>query len=277
MKKTTYLLALLVAGSAVAQEDCNLQYDGNGDGAVNVEDVLGVLSEFGEVCEPVIEYGPCGPDSTVAYNGYEYKTVEIDEQCWFAENLQTIAYRNGDVIPSPSDNDEWLFADYGCYATPDNSINGLCYGRLYNWYAVDDSRGLCPSGWHVPSDADWADLEQFLGMNPVQINNWDERGDEGILLKSTSNDYPSWDGDGPSGFNAVPAGFRDGGGWYFATGECDSFAGGTSTQMWSSSINSDPQLPTIYPIYRGLATGDDWIIRGIQEKMFGFSVRCIKD
>ena len=272
---------MLAAGSASAQEECNLQYDGNGDGAVNVTDVLGVLSEFGEECEPVIEYGPCGPDSTVSYHGYDYSLVEIGEQCWFAENLRTEHYANGDSIPANLTDGEWNSTTSGALAVygedagcQDNSPYGnACdpawslneYGRLYNWYAVDDERGLCPMGWHVPTDGEYMTLEMELGMSESEANSGAWRGtDQGTQMKSSPLDYPSWDGTNASGFSALAGGFRDSDGYFYG--------GGDGGFFWSSS-----PLET-YAWVRYLDSGVTEVYRGTNGFLRnGFSIRCIKD
>ena len=280
MKKITYLLALLVAGPALAQEDCNLQYDGNGDGAVNVEDVLGVLSEFGEVCEPVIEYGPCGPDSTVSYHGYDYGLVEIGEQCWFAENLRAEHYANGDSIPANLSNNDWstttngavtVYGEaeclwnsgpYGDTCDPDWCLNE--YGRLYNWYAVNDERGLCPTGWHVPTDVEWMALEIELGMSESEASGTVWRGtDQGTQMKTTYGWVGGGNGTNTSGFSGLPGGARTPNGYFFNWGE---------GQWWTSSLGGSGVW------IRNLADGFPSVARDeAASSSFGFSVRCIKD
>ena len=109
--------------------------------------------------------------SSVEFDGYVYTAVEIGDQCWFAENLRTMVYANGDVIPAGLTDGEWTTTTFGatavygegssdCYnLSPDvdacDEVQSLAeYGRLYNWYAVADARGLCPNGWHVPTDGE---------------------------------------------------------------------------------------------------------------------------
>ena len=87
----------------------------------------------------------------------------IGDQCWFAENLRSENYENGDAIPSNLGPFDWKNTVSGASAAHDLEV----YGRLYNWYAVDDGRGLCPSGWHVPSDGEWTVLTDHLGGESV--------------------------------------------------------------------------------------------------------------
>ena len=136
---------------------------------------IGQDTTFSYTCAPY--FGDCG--DPVSYQGYDYATVLIGEQCWFAENLRSENYENGDAIPEDLSDSEWQNTTSGAVAVygedagcndyspdidacdPAQSLNE--YGRLYNWYAVDDARGLCPSGWHVPTDGEWTVLTDHLG------------------------------------------------------------------------------------------------------------------
>jgi len=99
-------------------------------------------------------------DNPPTIDGHTYKTVKIGDQEWFAENLKTTVYRNGDVIPANLSNDEWGSIEIGALAVYEGEI-------LYNWYAVNDVRCLCPKGWHVPTDKEWTIMTDFLGGNEV--------------------------------------------------------------------------------------------------------------
>jgi uncharacterized protein (TIGR02145 family) len=97
-------------------------------------------------------------------DGNTYKTIVIGTQTWMAENLKTTKYRNGDTIPTNLTNAAWSDATTGAYAIYNNdAANNTIYGKLYNWYAVTDSRNICPVGWHVPSDSEWTTLVNYLG------------------------------------------------------------------------------------------------------------------
>ena len=154
--------------------------------------------------------GPCEGALTVNYNGYDYLLVEIGDQCWFRENLRTENYTNGDSIPSGLSNSEWSTASFGASAIyGENPSNLETFGRLYNWLAVNDSRGLCPSGWHVPADSEWMVLEMTLGMSDslVGLTGW--RGtDQGTQIKSTYSWNNGGNGTNTSGFNAPAGGSR---------------------------------------------------------------------
>ena len=148
----------------------------------------------------------CGNNLT--YQGYDYATVLIGEQCWFAENLRSENYENGDAIASGLGNSEWQNPSSGAVAVYNASASNLeTYGRLYNWFAVDDARGLCPSGWDVPSDAEWTILTDHLGGESVAV---------GQMIIS-------------SGFSGLPGGLRSITGGYSNAG--------THGYWWSSSPN----------------------------------------
>lgn len=227
--------------------------------------------------EAVIEdgscaYGPleCGGASTVTFDGYTYDLVAIGDQCWFAENLRTEHYTNGDSIPGNLTNAQWKTTNEGAQAYYDNDLELLdLYGRLYNWYSVEDGRGLCPNGWHVPSDEDWMILEIELGMSESEANSMGQRGtDEGVETKASSVGNPPWDGSNISGFTMLPGGYRQGAygigataylGWY---GYCwSSTPGGTNgyIRTWISNVNTISR--DLYP----------------DGPRVGVSIRCLKD
>ena len=203
------------------------------------------------------------------FDGHAYESVEIGTQCWFAENLRTTHYNDGTEIPSGLSNAEWIDAagaslgatavygegDSYCEGACDESSNLVDYGRLYNWYAVDDPRGLCPSGWHVPTDEEFTMLNETLNGGSVY---------GGDVFKSSSEDSPSWDGSNDSGFSALPSGLR-----YNFNGKF--LNQGESAYFWSSSPSSSSAW------YRILSTGEDVIYRyDYYHKNTGFSVRCIQ-
>jgi len=210
--------------------------------------------------------GPCEGALTVNYNGYDYLLVEIGDQCWFRENLRTENYTNGDSIPSGLSNSEWSTASFGASAIyGENPSNLETFGRLYNWLAVNDSRGLCPSGWHVPADSEWMVLEMTLGMSDslVGLTGW--RGtDQGTQIKSTYSWNNGGNGTNTSGFNAPPGGSR-----YSYNGGC--YHAGDLGEWWSSSEDGTQGW------FRTLSKEKENIRRNLAFKGFGFSVRCIVD
>ena len=277
MKYLTYLLLLAgIAFTTQAQTVDDYQPDADGDGCVGMSDLLSLLSVFGS-CEA--QAFDCG--DPVNYQGYDYTTVLIGEQCWFAENLRSENYENGDAIPSNLNNSEWNTTSSGavtvygagsstCYnSSPDGdacdeswSLNE--YGRLYNWYAVDDARGLCPSGWHVPTDGEWMTLEMALGMGEAEANDPGHRGtDQGTQMKT---DY-GWSGGGngmnPSGFAGLPGGNRANGGYFFGAG--------SNGYWWSSSPDGSSAW------FRVLSSNDEYVFRNTITPPYGYSVRCVRD
>ena len=193
---------------------------------------FGADTTFTYTCAPF--FGDCG--DPVSYQGYDYATVLIGEQCWFAENLRSENYENGDVISSNLSDTEWSSTTFGatavygegssdCYHdTPDGdacdetwSLNE--YGPLYNWYAVGDARGLCPSGWHVPTDEEWTVMTDFLGGGSVA----------GGQMKTTYGWSNEGNGTNASGFSGLPGGYRSSNGPFSLAGY--------SGYWWSSSPN----------------------------------------
>ena len=213
----------------------------------------------------------CAGQDSLFYNDRYYTLVEIGGQCWFAENLATSIYSNGDFIVGDSSDGWWVDIVEGRYTVyADLFSNDLTYGKLYNWYAVSDVRGLCPTGWHVPSDCDWMNLEKYLGVEANEIESYAYRGESaqvGSILK-----YPlTWfDGDGAVGINSVgfsglAGGFKQGAGY--------SMSMGYGVHFWTSS-----EFTSTNAIYRSLSYNLDGIHRGDYGwKPNGFSVRCIKD
>ena len=138
------------------------------------------------------------------------------------------------------------------------------YGRLYNWYAVDDSREICPSGWHVPTDSEWVEVELVWGMSIDDANSIGWRGtDEGSEAKTTFGWYNNGNGSNLQGFAVPPGGYRfDDGSFYSA---------GSNGYLWSSSPVGGESW------FRGFSYLYDSIERHKLSQRLGFSVRCIKD
>ncbi len=191
-------------------------------------------------------------------NKNSFKTVKIGDQEWMAENLNVSVFRNGDPIPEARTDNEWVQAGKEgkpawCYYDNKNE-NGTKYGKLYNWYAVNDPRGLAPEGWHISSDKEWVNMTNFLG------------GDDycGILLKSTSGWLDRGNGTNQTGFGALPAGSRDLFGVFKYIGELG---------YWWTGIQRDNELAW----YRAIDKNPYYVYRTNYTKMNGLSVRCIKN
>jgi uncharacterized protein (TIGR02145 family) len=196
--------------------------------------------------------------------------VQIGEQIWMTRNLDVEVYRNGDTIPQITDPEEWINADEGAWCYYENEEeHGKNFGKLYNWYAVNDPRGLAPEGWRVASDDDWKELEIFLGLSEDDVDDWAYRGlNEGGKLKDTKSAYwnlPNIGATNEYNFDALPAGYRSD-----QTGEFKSLYNGCA--WWTSSSYTFTGV-----IGRGLHMNEAGISRFNFGKYAGFSVRCIKD
>ncbi len=192
-------------------------------------------------------------------DGNVYGIIQIGEQVWMSENLRATRYRNGEEIPYARTDTAWKNEEVGMRCAYDHDEgNSKAYGQLYNWYAVDDERGLCPSGWHVPSDDEWNNLERSLGLSSVDAKQWGSRGVHGSAMKSEA-----WDGTNESGFSALPAGLRVSSGDFFNLGDYG--------KWWSSSPNGGGAIS------RGLYSGYSSVNRDDSDPRSGFSVRCVRD
>jgi len=215
----------------------------------------------------------CGTTSILDIDGNAYNTVQIGTQCWMQSNLKVSKYWNGDNIPTGLSNSDWRYTTSGAYAIYNNDpVNDGLYGKLYNHYAVTDSRGLCPTGWHVPSDGEWNILVKYLDPNADTLcgNCW-QSSTAGGALKSTATQptpggwlSPNTGATNSSGFTALPGGLR------FLDGDFYSIS--NLGYWWSSSVSSgsDAWVRTLYddlsPIYRTT-----------NFRTYGFSVRCCRD
>ncbi len=204
-------------------------------------------------------------------DGNVYQTLVIGDQEWMVENLKVTHYRNGDPIPHVTDSSQWVNLTTGAYCVYDNDpSNDDTYGNLYNWYAVDDARGLAPAGWHVPTDDEIKELEMYLGMTQAQAESTGYRGtNEGSKL---AGGYDLWYNDDlrndpefdTSGFCFLPGGYRYGGGYFGGMGGYGYF--------WSYTVYYSTSAWGRYLCY-DLAT----VTRGANGKRYGFSVRCVRD
>ena len=242
------------------------------DGVVGVNDLMELLSAFGTDCAPAEEpetaEWTCG--DPVSYHGYDYATVQIGEQCWFAENLRNEQYANGDAIPGSFSAAEWIELTVGAQAVYDQDIQNLSsYGRLYNSFAIEDIRGLCPNQWHIPQDGDWIVAELSLGMSEAEANGTYWRGtNQGLQMKSSENDVPAWNGSNSSGFSALPGGYRD--------GNSGLFRNDAPSNYWSATTADDIGYPE-HSYYRWFGNSQTNVYRWIYTKNGGLSVRCVKD
>lgn len=208
------------------------------------------------------------PIDLVDVDGTTYKTILIGKQVWMAENLDVSHYRNGDPIPQEKDAEKWSKLTTGAWCYYENDTgNGRVYGKLYNWYAVNDPRGLAPEGWHVPSDKEWQELERFLGMSRDDAEKEGWRGSIGGKLKETGTVHwraPNAGATNETGFTALAGGYR------FSLGAFDNI--GYVASFWSSSANSDADAWN-----RKLYYDDTGVHRNVDNRRVGMSVRCVRD
>jgi uncharacterized protein (TIGR02145 family) len=222
----------------------------------------------------------CGTISDA--DGNIYNTVTIGTQCWMKENLNTTKYNDGTNIPNQTDNNAWSGLTTGAYCDYNNTpANSTTYGRLYNWYAVDNNvatkvrsnggKNVCPTGWHIPDDTEWTTLTDYLTNNGYGYEG--SGSDIGKSMASTSGwlEYgtPGWVGNdqasnNSSGFTALPGGYRELIGTYMYVGRIG--------MWWSSS-----EYPTTDAWYRTVASANTDVYGDPGFKQLGSSVRCLRD
>jgi uncharacterized protein (TIGR02145 family) len=194
--------------------------------------------------------------SVTDFDGNVYKTVTIGTQAWMKENLKTIRYSNGDPIPNISDNTQWQSLSDGAFCYYENNVSSAqTYGLLYNWYAVSDSRNVCPEGWHVPTTTDWNKLVNFLGGEEVAADKLKEKGTAHWVSPNSgaTDEY---------GFTALPGGFR-----------VDTFSPPGYYAIWWSATPIDQDDAWIFTL---IVNNNKTFIEK-QYKMSGHAVRCVKD
>ena len=187
------------------------------------------------------------------------KEVKIGNQIWMVENLNVDKFKNGNPIPQARTNEEWKKAAENkqpawCYYDNDPA-NGTKYGKLYNWFAVNDPRGLAPAGYHIPTDAEWTKLTDYLSGEK----------EAGEKMKSTSGWKNNGNGTNESRFSGLPGGFRGNDAAFSYLG----FGG----QWWSSTENSTATAcsHSLLFYYSGVLRIKD------DKKIFGYSIRCLRD
>ncbi len=185
-------------------------------------------------------------------------SITIGTQQWMIVNLDVETYRNGDTIPQVTDKAAWPALTTGawCYYNND-AANGAKYGKLYNWYAVNDLRGLAPQGWHIPNDAEWTTLSTLLGGEVLAGGKLKEVG-------TLNWQRPNTKATNESGFSALPGGARDYGGTFNNVGGYG--------YWWSATVGNSPYAWYRYLYYDGGSLGRTNVIKKI-----GFSVRCLRD
>lgn len=218
-----------------------------------------------EPSKPVIE------TSTVIDNdGNTYLTVKIGNQWWMAENLKTTRFRNGDLIDQIQDGSEWSQRENAAYCIYDNST--VAPGLLYNWYAVNDPRGIAPEGWRVATENDWQTLERALGLIEEEINklNWRNSGDVGNKLKPKGPEgwltYDGVWGNNNSGFLALSGGCR------LWNGKWSNPGLKYSGYFWTGTSFSNTEA-----WFRHLDYKSTGVFRFYVNMKYGMSIRCVKN
>lgn len=248
------------------------------DGCVGINDFLVHLSNFGIGCDPEPSWEACG--DPLEYQGYAYETVQIGEQCWFAENLRAENYSNGEPLLTELESDPWsstlegatsiygettpCLEDAPVFNACDPSISLEEYGRLYNWYAVNDDRLLCPPSWRVPSQLDWTIFAASLGGLNVA----------GQAMKATYGWYDSGHGTDVAGFHGKPSGKRQTNGASFVNA-------GIYGYWWSSNFYGEDDGFSTFVGQNGVLvylgnTSEELTVSDASPSS-GRSIRCVKD
>jgi uncharacterized protein (TIGR02145 family) len=212
-----------------------------------------VLEEFEELRGDKIKFQVRADD---------HETVKIGTQEWTIKNLDVSTYKNGDIIPEVKDYNEWIKLKTGAWCYYDNDPeNGKIYGKLYNWYAVNDPRGLAPEGFHIPSDKEWTILINYLGGDDIAGGKMKEQGTEHW-------NTPNATATNSSGFSGLPGGYRNSLGPFFDIRDY--------CMLWTRTTISGPRYASFAwrcRLWKDYAFADQFYY----EKEHGMSVRCIKD
>lgn len=227
--------------------------------------------------DPSVNYG-----SIIDIDGNTYKVILIGNQLWMSENLKTTKYNDGTAIPNITVSGTWGAATTGAYCDCDNTpANSTTYGRLYNWYVVDNNaaskvasnggKNVCPTGWHVPSDTEWTTLTDYLTNNGYGFEGSGSDIAKSMAATSGWTTYVTFGTAGNdqasnnrSGFTAVPGGDRTFNGTYTAIG--------LYSYWWSSA-----EYSTTNAYSRGIHYNNGIVFRANGDRRDGFHVRCLRD
>lgn len=198
-------------------------------------------------------------ESNIGFNPQtEIESVTIGNQVWMKKNLDVTAFNNGETIMEAKTKEEWDRAGREgkpawCYYE-NNPGNGKKFGKLYNWYAVKSTKGLCPKGWHIPTDKEWSTMVDKIGGKDVA----------GKKVKTTSGWKAGTNGNNSAGLSIVPGGYRD--------NETTFTNNGVTGYYWSSS-----EYLKVNAWSRTFTYNNDYAVRYVYYKEDGLSCRCIKD
>lgn len=192
-------------------------------------------------------------------DGNIYHTITIGSQVWMAENLRVTHFNNGEPIPNVTDDIQWSKLSTGAYCNYNNDPTAVrTYGRLYNWYAINDARKIAPPGWHIPSAQEWQQLVESLGGSQVA----------GALLKEPGTSH--WDAPNKatnrSRFTALPAGERNNDGTFLNLG----FSAG----WWTVTTES---AEVDFASNVGVTCNTANVSPDLDARTFGLSVRCLRN
>ena len=255
-------------GECIYLESCPGDY--SEDGVVDITDLLDLFQLYGGECELVDEIWSCG--DPLEYQGYDYSTVQIGEQCWFKENLRSEVYANGDMIQAAGSAEEFaqlsggakvVYGEWENSCSHDEELFDACnpsealeaYGYLYNWHVTSDDRGICPSGWSVPSQEDWGGLFNHFGGNAVA----------GEAMKTSEGWAFDGGGSNVAGFDAVPGSQRN---TASATWESAGAYG-----FWWSSTSTSPDEAWGFKV----SCFVDNVYDSVTPMSVARSIRCIQD
>lgn len=189
-------------------------------------------------------------------DGNIYHAIKIGNQTWLKENLKVSKFCNGDSIPLITHDSTWMQLTEGAYSYYENdSAHQDTYGNLYNWYVMNDSCGICPTGWHVPSKTEWETLINYLGGDWVAGGPMKETGTNNWLA-------PNTDATNQSGFSGLP-----GGSWSNAYGDIGKRA------YWWTETGFSPTGAYYWSVNHN-STISSW---NSTPKAYGLSIRCVKD
>jgi uncharacterized protein (TIGR02145 family) len=212
---------------------------------------------------PMNKYG-----TIIDIDGNKYKTIQIGDQIWMAENLNTTKYNNGTPIEYITSNIDWGKNMTGAYCNYNNNLSDCPNGKLYNWYAATNTNKICPTGWHLPTKFDWNKLIKTIDPSAdTTCTNCFPTSNGGGKMKSVGLAYwriPNLGATNSSGFGGLPSGYRHQGGVFDSLGDL--------AYWWSASeVNS-----TIADYYY-LWSQEGYIDLNGSPKSFGYSIRCVKD
>lgn len=193
--------------------------------------------------------------------GNTYRTIEIGNQTWMAQNLRTTQFRNGDEIPEVTENADWpalTDAAQSSYENNDNEVFLATHGRLYNWFAATDNRNISPEGWHVPTIQEWETLAATLGGA-------ENAGGQIKEIGEARWNAPNTNADNSSGFTALPSGRRE-----YTDGR---FINQGFNTFWWTSSPYNPDYSWYYQVNYDIAS----LNAANFHKQYGFAVRLVKD